>query len=367
MGAWTLPLFLIFAALTGQPHFSAYSAAFEVSGTLVAEGSAGAGTSVGHPRYTFTAAVSDCTWQIRAEWQADRVDHRLVVAFDGEYQYRFGYSRREGFDWVMEGGTVDRDEVPLFGPVPYISAIWMAFCQACYLDRNPSLLVPAYQTSWDRAPIRVEMARRRDQARLPEVIEFFNDGFRRGGDVSPWPPPFDAGFREAVYSASEFQRNGAVEIPGSFELTIYQPKQQARTTADTEAVVALLGTVTNMQDGCELKSMVPEVPASDEVWIEDYRFIPSDAITRQPFSYTARRWLSMTEVSALDGFASYERSQPVVSKESPHAVVVGLLDDRKAPSAVAVILLGAVFTAGLLLLICRRRRDRCPTAEHENQ
>jgi hypothetical protein len=255
---------------------------------------------------------------------------------------------------------IDHEEVPVYGPVPLLSAVWMAFCQSCYLDHNPTALIPAYQTSWLRTPLPATVTRRRDLARLPESIEYFNDGFRRDTEVAKWSPPFDVGFREAVYLASDFETVGTLELPRTFELTIFHPKPGALTAADTVPALVLVGTVTNLQAGCTLSTMVPRIirsTESSEVWISDYRFIPVGAVGRMHFMYVADKWLSTNEVSVLEGFDSYQRSLPYMSQVSRSlTVTVTPASGRRVPVLV-VLLVALGLTAGLWLILRQRIHD----------
>ena len=342
--------FLTLSWLFVQPLSDARGAQFEASGEVRIQSVLDGGMPSEHPTFAFHLYVSACEWHIkvRKEVGGRRVD--LQVGFDGRYRYTFGHGR----------GMIDHEEVPVYGPVPLLSAVWMAFCQSCYLDRNPTTLIPAYQTSGLRTPLPATVTRRRDLARLPESIEYFNDGFRRDTEVAKWSPPFDVGFREAVYLASDFETVGTLELPRTFELTIFHPKPGALTAADTVPALVLVGTVTNLQAGCTLSTMVPRIirsTESSEVWISDYRFIAVGAVGRMPFPYFADRWLPTNEVSVLEGFDSYQRSLPYMSQVSRSlTVTVTPASGRRVPVLV-VLLVALGLTAGLWLILRQRIHD----------
>jgi hypothetical protein len=347
------PVALSVLTLSGflvQPLLAAHGAQFEASGEVKIQSVLDGGMPSEHPTFHFHVYVSGCEWHIkvRKEVGGRRVD--LQVGFDGQYRYTFGHDK----------GMIDHEEVPVYGPVPLLSAVWMAFCQSCYLDHNPTALIPAYQTGWLRTPLPATVTRRRDLARLPESIEYFNDGFRRDTEVAKWSPPFDVGFREAVYLASDFETVGTLELPRTFELTIFHPKPGALTAADTVPALVLVGTVTNLQAGCTLSTMVPRIirsTESSEVWISDYRFIPVGAVGRMHFMYVADKWLSTNEVSVLEGFDSYQRSLPYMSQVSRSlTVTVTPASGRRVPVLV-VLLVALGLTAGLWLILRQRIHD----------
>lgn len=104
-----------------------------------------------------------------------------------------------------------------------VGYLWLAYGSACYFDTRTNYRLaplwiqddPALEESAFTMPaewVRIE------SERLPRQVLYLNDGLKRvqrGGVsvVEPWPPPYDRGFKHAVYEATEGTNLNGFFIP----------------------------------------------------------------------------------------------------------------------------------------------------------
>jgi hypothetical protein len=272
------------------------------------------------PSY-FDVYVNGRNWLIRTT-SKDSSDPILYREFssDGKYMYSFGRAKNDGNMPDQWGGAVLSTGVPFSAPIPMVPVIWLGLSDASYIDHHSHFMIPPYSIETLRIPFEISVTRRNNGSGLPEYMVFKADGYYRqkGRLDQKWPPPYDTGFTNAIYSGLDFTNVGGVEVPKRFKLQVLRPSESLNDgnnqTKDAGLKPLALewlyeGFVTNISAECTVTNFVPEIPFNSEGGIRDFRFAPSTAIVPQDFRYKSSRWLSMGEVRRLPGFDGFEKMQ----------------------------------------------------------
>ena len=321
----------------------------------------------------FHIYVRDCQWLVQATpLRPHGVDYNSEISSDGKYIYNFGELRNNNGSNLW-GGAIAPDGVPFFGPIPTIPVIWLALADSCYLDQNPIRMPPPYSAAVLRTPLAIHLVRRQQSPRLPDMIVFMNDGYdRRDGQTNEnWPPPFDHGFTNAIYSASGFTNIGGIELPREFNLEVLRPAGSSATGKKLVPEFLYRGYITNMSRINPVSDFVPKPPDGCEGDISDSRFAITSALVPHPFDYRASNWLSEQAVRNLPGFSSYEKSQPFFSNFIPVLVVHGSVASANAatPRARAAVIgmLAMVSLTALILIWITKSKNKTNKEQQKNK
>lgn len=301
-------------------------------------------------RIPFQLYVRDCSWLVRVTSSKPLESGRSwETSCDGKYMYYFGQNRdaQDKVDW---GGAVEPQGVPFAGPIPSMPVIWLALADACFFDQNSSSMSPPYSTAVLRTPFAINVVRMQLPPRLAKAITFMDDGYnRRNGQTNiKWPPPFDQGFTNAIYSASGFKNVGGLELPLEFNLTVLRPVLKSSSVDKLELDCQYQGHISYVNVGCSISNFAPDIPSGSVGEISDKRFALPTALVPIPFSYQASKWLSEQEVRKLPRFANYEMSQPMFSNFVP---VLTLSGGKTLASANAMAGHYRILVIGLLVLV----------------
>ena len=295
-------------------HFSvsfavpARSVEFEVAGVL----SASQIRSRPDSKILFKASIADCKWFITVRDPLGEFPS-IQSAFDGEAIYtvtEYGNDSEISNEKIKDpsirgsgtGGYISQDEVPFYAPVPYVPIVWLAFGQSCYLDNHESELIPPFVTITPRQALRVLVERRNDRANLPERIVYVSNGFRPRFKMQ-WRHPYDKGFTNAIYTASQFTNlTDTISIPLAFNLTLFQPSRAGQNSNDLEIEAVYSAVVMEVQSRSSVNKFIPNLPTEKEVAIVDGRFGSEHTF----IALSTNGWLSKQETSNSDRFKKWK-------------------------------------------------------------
>ena len=210
-------------------------------------------------------------------------------------------------------GIIGPQEVPHFPFAPHAGAIWLAYASGRYFDTSTSSrLQPAatllvlygrnvqpnsfalQRTLWSRWERRPG---------IPASAVYFDDGIAglRAGAPVRWPPPLDAGFTNAVYSALDFTNVGGLALPMRATLNTFSPQlgepRPRVVRRCSYKIVATNLTTAFLHAG----SFKPELPG--KTYMNDMRFSTPGDNLQVNYYVSDAQWLGDAEVKQLPEFA----------------------------------------------------------------
>ena len=255
-------------------------------------------------------------------------------------------------------GDVKSEAAPRFRLLPQITVAWFAFASQCYLDSTNNYILPPYSTDPVRVPQRAIVVRTTEDPQLPLYCAFLSDGIdRRFEQLSPYPPPFNNGFTNAIFEVLAFTNVNGRSFPEHINCQVFGPSPQGlQTIFSCRAVVERVRTL------CTLKSLLPSIPYQEVGEVKDFRFVSADARQQHEFVYRTSKWLETAEVRLLPDFTNYAKWEPEVNK-LPQVARTDTIPSGPATSESRLIRratmgLLAVSTIGTLLYLVKTLKAR---------
>jgi hypothetical protein len=239
----------------------------------------------------FRAEISDRRWRIRTAKLEQDLDGTMGAYFsdyfDGTNQWVF-YSLGQDLasHSVAKHGGIKKGEFPMFAP-SRSTFVWIALASKNYLrSENYARCRPLWTTSLrsftdDRGYLQTRMELLPNSG-LPKDIRFTSDGHAFPDIPNPtkdtenirYPPPFDKGFLHARYITEAVTNVNGFYYPTEFELEVFNPKPDAKSTSDLYAVWDVRGTVSEIKELDSVPDLRPEM--SDLMELVDYRTASDD-------------------------------------------------------------------------------------------
>jgi hypothetical protein len=216
--------------------------------------------------------------------------------------------------------SIGRGEI-LHDPfAPTISPIWLAFASGAYFDRTTNgMAEPAIDYSAEnfystRDPFRqmLRLTRHASFPKLPEEVTYFDDGFEHfRGSLQRRPPPYDAGFTNAIYQVLRWTNVGELALPAMSRLDIFAPKDAVHAPkhpGKTNTVLILqqryLMSLTASRQNLTTAVFRPTLPGVTAVC--DARFYDEVPVLQSYFA--SKDWLSAEAVTNSPGFKALARA-----------------------------------------------------------
>jgi hypothetical protein len=181
----------------------------------------------------------------------------------------------------LNAGTVETQIVPT-AQFPFLPALWLAYCSSDYFKAakdhtvqpvwpqdNPLLRQQGFR-------VKAEWTLAEADPHVPELVTFLNDGRYRGFDKEsqrpieiPLPPPYGAGFTNAIYRANVTTNLNSLSLPIEFFLRQYRTPLGAGVTAGMPRYT-ILGYAREVRSRATVGAYYPAFHGSATVC--DYRF-----------------------------------------------------------------------------------------------
>jgi hypothetical protein len=321
---------------------------YEVEGVTTFRYTGPTGATNFEDQRSFVVQVRDCQWLITTKPILPGDSNVMAfweVGSDGTNVYHYAQFSKYGLkpnsankaDGMVEVGSVPKD---MMGNE--ISMVWVPFASACYFPTATNMVVPPYSSILPTNEyIRMEV-RLLGPGGLPQSIQYFNPGYFFGyveGKMNklPAPSPFDKGFVEATYSATQTTNIGSLVIPTRCTFSNFFLKSNSGNKVELYACRTVETVVSSVKDGCSLTNFLPTV--SEATWVGDRRFSTSEKpINEIGYMITNYEWPSTNAPWVVAAYTHEVVTRPKVlpddkaslappSTSNPLArrIVVGLL------------------------------------------
>lgn len=253
---------------------------------------------------------------------------------------------------VVQTAEVAHREVPR-DDSSNIGYLWLAYGSACYFDtRTTNCLAPLWvqddpQLDINGFTMGAEWERDHRE-RLPRRVVYFNDGFmrtQRGGVsiVEPWRPPFDRGFKHAIFEAWNGTNVNGVFIPTEFVFTRNGVRPDGKGGFELSVVTHTEAKAISIREFPDTEISFPGFAGT--IGIADYRFMRSNpAVSTILYKATNGAWPDQKQAGKV-----YERQLQVEAK-------LGKAKKASIPSHErrwVVVALLAIFSIGTLLVLLK--------------
>ena len=322
--------------------------------------------------YPFMIAVSNNLWFMRiTDVRSNAVAGYFEIGCDGQRTYYLDYQESWAKAAALRRGTGQADnvavgiigpqEVPHFPLAPQAGAIWLAYASGRYFDAaTSSRLQPAaillvlygrnvqpnsfalQQTLWSR---------RERRPGIPTSAVYFDDGIAglRGKAPVKWPPPLDAGFTNAVYSALDFTNVDGLSLPmramlDTFAPELGDPGPRVVRRCSYEIVATNLTT-----EFLHAGSFKPELPG--KTYMNDMRFSTPGNDLLVNYYVSDGKWLGDAEVKQLPEFA-------VAVRQASRAGSASSRPGNRLSRPVLWAVFAVLATLPVVAFFKRRRSDR---------
>ena len=268
----------------------------------------------------FSASFSNSLWIVRFQGTSPELDYE-EIGTDGTSIFSVRSTetrsrRAEAGGTRLQNiatGAVRRGPVPNEIAHPHAGLLWLAFASHRYLETNgvdylqPLTLAEANSDlllysgfkqksvieSWSGEDLR------------PKSAVWFHDGTVRYWDQrdfalvakhkqKPWHHPYEQGFTNAIFEASQFSNVGASRFPLRLDYWVYSPRPKGDSNRDLALIQHHWLQITNAQVDLVAGSFVP-TPPKGSVRVADYRFATEEG-NLVSFDYLqAGDWLSDKE------------------------------------------------------------------------
>lgn len=223
------PLWLLILAAIHILAGSNACADWEVEGTLTYSPHLPAPRQTEKKEFTFRLISDGCRSLIRTT-RLDSGDYveALIERNVIHTLYYFTKTNLQSGGKPVQIAEITRREIPR-DDASNIGYLWLAYGSACYFDsRTNNRLAPLWiqdDPTLERQGFTMEAVWSRETAeRLPRRVAYLNDGMKRtqrGGAsvVEPWRPPYDRGFKHALYETLSGTNLHGVFVPTEFTFT----------------------------------------------------------------------------------------------------------------------------------------------------
>lgn len=307
--------------------------------------------------FSFTIWVDGCEWFIQTSDERRKDIKPYQDSYDGQYVYNLTtFIDKNGND--RPSGIIESNNVPHETSF-YASPIWLALASSCYFsDITNNMFQPIWHLSDisirnKRFSVMGKITRHDASPFLPEKVSYYNDGKIYFTDsygnsrTGSYSSPYDKGFKEAEYAASEFTNIFGVALPQRFTFTRYMPRPGGPSADDTVIMCLYNGVVTNISTENDKKEYSPVL--SPPVYIDDRRFgVANPSVTSIQYIATNLWWPSM--------------ENPVVSNiyktKFFGANASGVVQASPKKPLPKLIIYGAMLCSTLFLFSCFSRRQK---------
>jgi hypothetical protein len=271
----------------------------------------------------FTMNIKDCNWLIRfvrdeGTNAANARDYE-EASFDGTNIYYLSNiqsaverQRRKGVKMApnIAHGRSYIGQVFNLRLADEVGPIWLAYASACYLQgRTNDLVEPAmaFDGSGDRygpplhKKLKAKWTLSETEPRFPTRVVYLSDGYMRSpsGQVRR-PPPYDAGFTNAVYEVDAFTNVTGTSFPLTSSLKVYRPRAAAATNKGLYLFVEYRINLTSIATTVQVATFQPAIPGV--TMLQDER-------SGRLFYNATSTWPTVEELSATPYFQEVRRVQ----------------------------------------------------------
>ncbi len=327
--------------------------------------------------YSFQAILAAPQWLIRVKrlGEADVAYHEAGFANGNEVYYVMRYSdevvarsdrelaelraREPDADLpeVLEValGRVSTGSYPWAVNEPAIRFLWFGLASAEHLDRLPAdRCEPFYLLeTWPDHAAQVFLERTPAAPRLPARAVFLSDGVidstRRSARVLRYPPPFDKGFTNAVYSVTRSTNRNGMVLPLAAEVVVYLGRPEARSDAEVQPAYVFSFAVTNLEEATAPRTFQPALPGL--TLVSDERFATDTNLALRQLLYTTTRWRELNEVS---NSREYQEARESARRLAAQAATARTRN--RGASLVGMVLVSAAVVAPLVVVCLARLR-----------
>lgn len=259
---WRIPLALVAFLFPNLFLSNLVAADYEVDGQLTYAVGNSAGELKTNCFLSFHMWVNGCKWFIRTEYAIPGDIKYNEDSYDGTNVYAVSafVDAKVMPGSVRCSGIVESNNVPQESSW-YASPLWLAFASSCYFNESTSgMLQPIWHLSDlslrnSRYSVRGDWIHRQAAPFLPEKVLYYNDGSMRykdkNGDshIAHYDAPYNSGFLEAEYVASDFTNCGRITLPTSFVFTRYRPQNGGQTREHLEKACVYYCAITSANVG----------------------------------------------------------------------------------------------------------------------
>ena len=307
-------------AVMNTDALSAGSAPFRFSAEGICRFTVFNSTGTEMTDYPFTIAVSNNLWFMRiTDVRSNTVAGYFEIGCDGQRTYYVDYQDAWAKAAALQQGTglaenvavgiIGPQEVPHFPFAPQAGAIWLAYASGRYFDAAPSSRLQPAATLFVLYGRNVQpnsfalqptlWSRRERHPGVPESAVYFDDGIAglRGGVPVKWPPPLDAGFTNAVYSALDFTNVDGLSLPMRATLDTFSPQLGDPGPRVVQRCRYEIVTTNLTTEFLHAGSFKPELPG--KTYMNDMRFSTPGNDLHVNYYVSDGQWLTDTEVKQL--------------------------------------------------------------------
>ena len=206
----------------------------------------------------FSARFENGLWVIRFEGHAGGVDYE-EIGTDGtnifsviSTESRFLRASQSGHPVVNNSqGAIRRGPVPHEGAHSHVGMLWLALASNHYIQTNGTDLLPPITLAEMNSDILLYFGFRQraiveawNSLELrPKRVVWFHDGIIRYWESvnfswvskhieKKWKPPYDSGFTNAVFEASQPMQLEQFSLPTRLDYWVYSPRPMGTTNTD---------------------------------------------------------------------------------------------------------------------------------------
>jgi hypothetical protein len=223
-----------------------------------------------HEAFQFEVLVRDEKWRINA-WRSDITNAGTMYSVGSETGEEVAHlvlpEGPESFLFVEPGAF------PTGQHMPVIVHLWMAYASAAYFATNTSAFLPPIDRyAYDRQVPRqtdilrdeaVRLQLNEDAPKLPRYLALYVNGLQNapGRAESRWPPPFQNGYTNSIYEASDYRAVGKLQIPWHIRFESYLPQSKGTSSNDLTVLYACEITLEAASDECPAYPLRLQLPS----------------------------------------------------------------------------------------------------------
>ena len=315
--------------------------------------------------FSFLVIRSGSSWSIETRPQKPQHVSVSLAAWDGQRLYYFSSIE----EWVRSQaqtgravspntveGAVLPTEIPNVLAAHQLSPIWLMYCSANYLNgrTNGGLIEPsATRSTVSGANLQIGLEfyqqafwNLNSENGLPSSVAYYDDGQMRdetGKLKHTWPPPFDKGFTNALFTVSERIGTDAGSLPMEATLDVFVPNLITKKLDLMHRYIMRAKNARLTSDA--VLAFPPKLPG--HTIMADRRFTRQTVNRVVSLEYITDRFLSETEVKNTAAYSNAVfKTQRNAQIESPRPSI--------GRWKVGVFLIFMVSTA-VILVVCSRR------------
>lgn len=272
----------------------------------------------------FSARFNDSLWLVRFTGTSKDLDYvemgtdgtNIFTVLSTESLYKQAQSQGRPLQ-NSASGTVTRGPVPKELAHPHAGLLWFAFASAGYLRPNGSDSLPPLMLAEANSDILLYFGFKQN-AELepwskadprPRRAVWFHDGIIRDWAQRDFAvvsahrerrrkPPFDRGFTNAIFEATQFTNVGPYSLPLRLDYWVFTPKVDGKVNTDLALLQHHWLSVTNVTLGRPQGSFVPR-PPDGATLVGDKRFAVKEGNFASVSYMQTNVWLTDDEAAKL--------------------------------------------------------------------